>query len=164
MHAAITGDEGPALTSAGACTLHYLGAGLFDNIVDGELSPAWEGREAGEASLAAATLLASLPQRSIARLRERATPVVRLWALAHLFAETLLAMSAGEHEDVIFRLLERRPGRGRQRDDATHPRLAVGAARGSNPQRALGQKTLAPPARLFRPGRPTPALIKMVGC
>ena len=102
VHAAITGDEGPALPVAGACTLLYLGADLFDNVVDGELSPGWEGREAGEASLAAATLLASLPQLSIARLRERGTPVGRLWALANLFAETLLAMSAGEHEDLLF--------------------------------------------------------------
>jgi Polyprenyl synthetase len=102
VHAAITGDEGPALPVAGACTLLYLGADLFDNVVDGELSPGWEGREAGEASLAAATLLASLPQLSIARLRAMGAPVGRLWALANLFAETLLAMSAGEHEDLLF--------------------------------------------------------------
>jgi hypothetical protein len=57
VHAAITGDEGPALPVAGACTLLYLGADPFDNLIDHDLSKGWESREAGEANLAAATLL-----------------------------------------------------------------------------------------------------------
>ncbi len=39
VHAAITGDEGPALPVAGACTLLFLGADLFDSILDHELPP-----------------------------------------------------------------------------------------------------------------------------
>jgi geranylgeranyl pyrophosphate synthase len=35
-------------------------------------------------------------------LREQGTPPARLWDLAHLFAETLLTMSAGEHEDLLL--------------------------------------------------------------
>jgi geranylgeranyl pyrophosphate synthase len=103
VHAAITGDEGPALPVAGACTLLYLGADLFDNLIDHELTPSWSARDPAEANLAAATLLAALPQLSIARLREHRTLPARLWALANLFAETLLEMSAGEHEDLLFR-------------------------------------------------------------
>ncbi len=102
VHAAITGDERPALPVAGACTLLYLGADLFDNLIDDELPPSWHARDPAEASLAATTLLAALPQLSVARLREQGTPPARLWALAHLFAETLLTMSAGEHEDLLF--------------------------------------------------------------
>jgi geranylgeranyl pyrophosphate synthase len=102
VHAAITGDERPALPVAGACTLLFLGADLFDNLLDHELPPGWHARESGEANLAATTLLAALPQLSIARLREKGTPPARLWALAHLFAETLLTMSAGEHEDLLL--------------------------------------------------------------
>jgi geranylgeranyl diphosphate synthase, type I len=102
VHAAITGDERPALPVAGACTLLYLGADLFDNLIDDELPPGWHTLDLAEANLAATTLLAAVPQLSIARLREQGTPLIRLWELAHLFAETLLTMSAGEHEDLLF--------------------------------------------------------------
>ena len=102
VHAAITGDEEPALPVAGACTLLYLGADLFDNLIDDELPPSWHARGSAEASLAATTLLAALPQLALARLGERGTPPARLWGLAHPFAETLLTMSAGEHEDLLF--------------------------------------------------------------
>jgi geranylgeranyl diphosphate synthase type I len=103
VHAALTGDQTPALPVAGACTLVYLGADLLDNLFDRELPPAWHTRESAEANLAATTLLAALPQLSIARLREQGTPPARLWALAHLFAQTLLTMSAGEHEDLVLK-------------------------------------------------------------
>ena len=100
VHAAITGEELPALPVAGACTLLYLGADLFDNLIDHELPSSWHTRDPAEANLAATTLLAAVPQFAVARLRE--TPPARLWSLAHLFAETLLTMSAGEHEDLLF--------------------------------------------------------------
>src|SRR5215218_9059497 len=106
VHEAITGDEGPALPVAGACTLLHLGADLFDSVLDQELPPSWHTRGSSEANLAATTLLASLPQLSIAHLREQGTPPAKLWALAHLFAETLLAMSAGQYEDLLFPNLE----------------------------------------------------------
>lgn len=102
VHAAITGEERPALPVAGACTLLYLGADLFDNSIDRELPSSWHARDPAEANLAATTLLAALPQLAVTRLRERGTPPARLWSLAHLFAETLLTMSAGEHEDLLF--------------------------------------------------------------
>ena len=102
VHAAITGDETPAVPVAGACTLLYLGADLFDNLIDHELPPEWNTRDPAEASLAATTLLAALPQIAVARLRDQGTPPARLWALSHRFAETLLTMSAGEHEDLLF--------------------------------------------------------------
>src|SRR5215218_4046152 len=102
VHAAITGDERPALPLASACTLLYLGADLFDNVADRELAEHWRTHDPTEANLAAATLLATLPQLSVAQLQERGVPPARLWALAHLFAETLLTMSAGQHEDLLF--------------------------------------------------------------
>ncbi len=102
VHAAITGDEGPALPVAGACTLLYLGADLFDSILDHELSPLWQARDPSEASLAATTLLGALPQLSIALLQEQGTPPERLWTLAHIFADAGLAMGAGQYEDLLF--------------------------------------------------------------
>jgi geranylgeranyl pyrophosphate synthase len=106
VYAAITGDERPALPVAGACTLLYLGADLFDSVLDDELPPSWQARDPSEASLAATTLLGALPQVSIARLQERGTLPERLWTLAHLFADYGLTMGAGQYEDLHFPSLE----------------------------------------------------------
>ena len=106
VHAAITGDERPALPVAGACTLLYLGADLFDSILDHELPPTWHTRDSSEAILAATTLLGALPQLCIARLEKQGTPPARLWMLSHLFADTGLKMSAGQYEDLLFPGLE----------------------------------------------------------
>jgi geranylgeranyl pyrophosphate synthase len=106
VHAAITGDERPALPVAGACTLLYLGADLFDSMLDHELPPPWQTYDAVEANLAATTLLGALPQISIARLKTQGTPPARLWTLACLFANAGLTMSAGQYEDLLFPRLE----------------------------------------------------------
>jgi geranylgeranyl diphosphate synthase type I len=106
VHEAVTGDERPALPVAAACTLLYLGADLFDSMLDHELPPSWQARGSAEANLAATTLLAALPHLSIARLQERGTPPAKLLALAHLFADTLVTMSAGQYEDLLFPNLE----------------------------------------------------------
>ena len=101
-HAGVTGEEEPALPVAAACTLVYLGADLFDSVVDGELPPSWRERSPAEVNLTATTLLATLPQLSLARLREGGTPPEKLWMLTRLFAEAVLTMSAGQYEDLLF--------------------------------------------------------------
>src|SRR5215211_872761 len=106
VHAAITGDEMPALPVAGACTLLYLGADLFDSIVDHELPPSWRTRDSSQASLAATTFLGALPELSIARLQEKGTPSAKLWTLARLFADAGLTMGAGQYEDLLFPSLQ----------------------------------------------------------
>jgi geranylgeranyl diphosphate synthase type I len=106
VHTAVAGDERPALPVAAACTLLYLGADLLDSILDHELPPSWHTHDSAEVNLAATTLLAALPQLSIALLREEGTPPARLWALSHLFADTILELNAGQHEDVLFPNLE----------------------------------------------------------
>jgi len=106
VHEAITGDDRPALPVAGACALLHLGADLFDSLLDHELPPSWHTRGSAEASLAATTLMAALPQLSIDCLREQGIPPVKLWALAYLFADTLLTMSAGQYDDMLFPNLE----------------------------------------------------------
>jgi geranylgeranyl pyrophosphate synthase len=102
VHDAITGDERAALPVAAACTLFFLGADLYDSILDHELPPYWRTRDSAEVNLAATTLLAALPQLSIALLRKEGTPPARLWALSHLFADTVLELNAGQHEDLLF--------------------------------------------------------------
>jgi geranylgeranyl diphosphate synthase, type I len=106
VHEAITGDERAALPVAAACTLFFLGADLYDSILDHELPPYWRTRDSAEVNLVATTLLAALPQLSIALLRKEGTPPARLWALSHLFADTILELNAGQHEDVLFPNLE----------------------------------------------------------
>ncbi len=102
VYAAVAGDEKPALPVAAACTLLHLGADLLDSILDHELPPSWHTRDPAEANLAATTFLGALPQLAIARLQEQGTPPARLWELAHLFADTLLTMTAGEYEDLLL--------------------------------------------------------------
>ena len=102
VHAAVAGDERPALPVAAACTLLYLGADLLDSTLDHELPPSWHTRDPAEVNLAATTLLAALPQRSIALLLEEETPPARLWALSYLFADTVLELNAGQHEDLLL--------------------------------------------------------------
>jgi geranylgeranyl diphosphate synthase, type I len=106
VHTAVAGDERPALPVAAACTFLGLGADLYDSILDHELPPFWHTRDSAEVNLTATTLMATLPQLTIAHLQKQGTPPVRLWALAHLFADTLHTMIAGEYEDLLFPNLE----------------------------------------------------------
>ena len=106
VHAAISGDEERALPVAGACTLLYLGADLFDSILDRELPPPWHDRDASETTLAATTLLGALPTLALARLQEQGTSPSKLWSLVHLFAQTGLTMGAGQHEDLLLPALQ----------------------------------------------------------
>ncbi|HUS14627.1 MAG TPA: hypothetical protein VM536_06365, partial [Chloroflexia bacterium] len=80
VYAALTGAEEPALPVAGACTLVYLGADLFDNLADGELPASWAPWGTGQASLAATMLMAPLLGLALRRLTD--VPAERHWALA----------------------------------------------------------------------------------
>jgi geranylgeranyl diphosphate synthase, type I len=101
VHAAIAGDEKPAIPVAAACTILCLGVDLLDSVIDHELPPPWHVRDSAEINLTVNTLVGALPQLSIARLRE-GTPPARLWALARLLADTILTINAGQHEDLLF--------------------------------------------------------------
>jgi geranylgeranyl diphosphate synthase, type I len=101
VHAAIAGDERPAIPVAAACTVLCLGADLLDSAIDHELPPFWHDRDSAEIDLAVNTLVGALPYLSIARLRDETQPT-RLWALARLLAGTILTINAGQHEDLRF--------------------------------------------------------------
>jgi geranylgeranyl diphosphate synthase type I len=102
VHAASTGDESPALPVAAACTAWHLGVGLQDNFLDQELPSFWRPRGPAEASLVATVLAGSIPQLCVARLEQEGASPDTLWALARLFADTLLTVTAGQHEDMLF--------------------------------------------------------------
>lgn len=98
VHAAVAGDEERAVPLAGACAFLYLGADLLDNLADDELPARWRGQSRAEANLAACTFLSVLPYLALSRLD---VPTGRIQALTGLFAEGLLSMSAGQHEDLL---------------------------------------------------------------
>ncbi|MEK6813426.1 MAG: polyprenyl synthetase family protein [Nitrospirota bacterium] len=98
VHAGVAGDEERAVPLAGACAFVYLGADLLDNLADDELPARWRGRTPAEASLAACTFLSVLPYLALSRLD---APPGRIQVLTGLFAEGLLSMSAGQHEDLL---------------------------------------------------------------
>jgi geranylgeranyl pyrophosphate synthase len=106
VHKAVTGDETPALPVAAACTLLYLGADLLDSMLDHELPRSWHTRDSAEINLTATTLFAALPYFSISHLREQGTSPAKCWTLSHLFADTLLTMSAGQYDDLRLPNLE----------------------------------------------------------
>jgi geranylgeranyl pyrophosphate synthase len=97
-HAAVAGEPGPAPLT-GACLCVFLGADLFDNVVDDELPEEW--LEAGPvaATLTAVTFLA-LVWKALGRLGEHGAAPERIGALVELFADRLLQLSSGEHADL----------------------------------------------------------------
>ncbi len=97
-HAAVAGEPGPPPLT-GACLCVFLGADLFDNVVDDELPEEW--LEAGPvaATLTAVTFLA-LVWKALGRLGEHGAPAERIGALVELFADHLLQLSSGEHADL----------------------------------------------------------------
>jgi len=101
VHAAITGNSAAAVPLAAACTLVYLGADLFDNLADEELPEEWAGCSPSQISLAAATMLAPLPQLALSGMGRATSPETML-RVSQAVAQTLLTMGIGQHEDLLF--------------------------------------------------------------
>jgi geranylgeranyl pyrophosphate synthase len=97
-HAAVSGEPGPAPLT-GACLCVFLGADLFDNVVDDELPEEWSEAGPVAATLTAVTFLA-LVWKALGRLGELGAAPERIGALVELFADRLLQLSSGEHADL----------------------------------------------------------------
>ncbi len=97
IYAALEGDEQAARPLAAATSLLFLGLDIFDDIADGDLPTHWANYRTSEINLAAATLLAAIPQLIIAELD---APPERLAAMQRTLAEGLLRMSAGQQRDL----------------------------------------------------------------
>ena len=94
---ALAPDRPLPVAILGACTLIYLGADLLDDVADRELSEAWIEAGPDAATLAATTFLSSLTYLAIDRhdgTSEQRSELMRV------FAEGLVAMSAGQYGDV----------------------------------------------------------------
>lgn len=100
VYAGITGMTEPAIPLACVTTLLFLGIDLLDDLHDGDLPENLERFPKNEVHLAAATLIASLPQIAVSELEVPAT--VRESLLATI-AEGLLEMSLGQQRDLSFR-------------------------------------------------------------
>lgn len=97
VYAAVTGDDQPALPLAAAATLLWLGVGLLDDVMDGELPPEWDGERPTSVLLAALTLISALTPRALMAIN---APSHILTSLQTRLADGLTAMSAGQLADL----------------------------------------------------------------
>lgn len=85
---------------AAACLLVWLGADLFDNVVDDEVDPAWAETGTARLSLGAVTALTVLPHHLFERLGNHAIPLTTRHALSQTLSRALWQMSVGQFGDV----------------------------------------------------------------
>ena len=97
VYACFRDDVERALPLAAACTLLYLGVDLLDALMDGDPLPHWEGHQPGLIHMAAATMVAALPQRILAGLEAPPTVVASIVAA---LSDGLMGMSAGQQMDL----------------------------------------------------------------
>ena len=98
VHAAITGDDLPALPLATACTLLWAGAELYDNLTDGDLTGPWQQGLPFEVTLTAMSLISVVPA-IIAGLN---VPDDRRAGMLSDLAPVLLQMFDGQWRDLTF--------------------------------------------------------------
>lgn len=99
VHAAVAGEEGPAVPLAAACLLLYAGIDLLDDVMDGDLAPEWRRFHRAEPLLAAFTLVAALTHLVVVSLE---TAGERRVAMVRALARSGLLMSRGQQQDLRF--------------------------------------------------------------
>ena len=92
----LTGTSPAATQLAGACLMVYMGADLFDNVVDDELEDPWKD-DASRAMLAAATFLSVMPHHVLDGIEMDSDSRCRI---EQAMSEGLLKMSAGQYDDM----------------------------------------------------------------
>lgn len=97
IYAAIRGEAAPARPLAIATVLLFLGIDILDDIADHDLPVHWGGVKDAEIQLAAATLLASLPQLAISQLPILSDSRARMMST---LSEGLLRMGGGQLHDL----------------------------------------------------------------
>lgn len=85
---------------AAGCLLVWLGADLFDNVVDEELGASWASFGAGPITLGSVTILTVLPHHLWARLEAQGVPPATGRALSTALVEALWTMSIGQFRDL----------------------------------------------------------------
>lgn len=90
----------PRYLLATACLSVWLGADLFDNVVDNELDPSWLSFGLTRVELGAVTILTVLPHHFIERLSLYDVPPATRLALRATLSESLWLMSVGQFRDL----------------------------------------------------------------
>ena len=100
VHAAIRGDERPALDLAAAMLLLYMGTDLLDDLADGDLATEWRGENLSQIQLIAIGLFATLPQLILTRLDAPRHVIVEL---QRAVLEASVRMGDGQRLDILSR-------------------------------------------------------------
>ncbi len=90
----------PRQLMAAACLSVWLGADLFDNVVDDELDASWHSFGPTRVSLGAVTILTVLPHKLIERLSLYNIPTSARHALSVTLSQSLWQMSEGQFSDL----------------------------------------------------------------
>lgn len=85
---------------AAACLSVWLGADLFDNVVDNELDPSWHAFGQTRVTLGAVTILTVLPHQFIERLSRYDVSAATRHALSVALSQSLWQMSEGQFRDL----------------------------------------------------------------
>ncbi len=99
VHAAVAGDDLPAVPLAAACTLLWAGAELYDDLTDGDLAACWRESAPHEIVFTATAVGAVLPPAMIAGL---SAPWERRERMLADLADGLLRMFGGQALDLRF--------------------------------------------------------------
>jgi geranylgeranyl pyrophosphate synthase len=99
VYAAVRGDDAPALPLAVVTTLLWVGIALLDDVMDGDLSPIWDGCRPAEVSLAGFTLVSATAPLALSTIDAAPATIV---AMQQSLARGLLAMSGGQQRDVAM--------------------------------------------------------------
>jgi geranylgeranyl pyrophosphate synthase len=101
VDAAVRGTAGGAAIEALTIALAvlYTGIDLWDDAMDGELSPEWRGRRPDEVALVAAGLIGGAAPMALAAIPAPAETVI---GLQRLLARGFVALSAGQQEDIAL--------------------------------------------------------------
>jgi geranylgeranyl pyrophosphate synthase len=99
VYAAIQPDDRAVLPLTVACYLLWTGIDLLDDAMDGDTPPGWREFRPAEITLAGMTLVSALAPLAVAALDAPPATVV---AMQRTLAGGLLAMSAGQQDDVAM--------------------------------------------------------------
>jgi geranylgeranyl pyrophosphate synthase len=103
VQAAVTGEDTPSDRISGAVLLLFLGIDLLDDLMDGDITPYWQGATPAETLLVATTLTGAVAQLALAHSGFPAATVV---AMEEAISRGGLRMAGGQRFDILARSRE----------------------------------------------------------
>jgi geranylgeranyl pyrophosphate synthase len=99
VHAAVRGDELPALPLAVSLTVLYVGMDLWDSVMDRELGREWHYIRPEEVSLAAAALIGGIAPLALCEIN---APPATIVAIQSALARAFTTIAAGQQRDLAL--------------------------------------------------------------